>query len=112
MFDFLKHLDIVKKQTKNNLAMIFIIIIGIILIALFWYEQLDTALFITNMYLTYLIYELWVTSFENKLWSHMSNHTIELFMLIGLSALLLLLYLTNIKVALDIHQKGKNKHST
>ena len=92
--------------------MIFIIIIGIILIALFWYEQLDTALFITNMYLTYLIYELWVTSFENKLWSHMSNHKIELFMLIGLSALLLLLYLANIKVALDIHQKGKNKHST
>lgn len=92
--------------------MIFIIIIGIILIALFWYEQLDTALFITNMYLTYLIYELWVTSFENKLWSHMSNHTIELFMLIGLSALLLLLYLANIKVALDIHQKGENKHST
>lgn len=91
--------------------MIFIII-GIILIALFWYEQLDTALFITNMYLTYLIYELWVTSFENKLWSHMSNHTIELLMLIVLSALLLLLYLANIKVALDIHQKGKNKHST
>ena len=28
--------------------MIFIIIIGIVLIALFWYEQLDTALFITN----------------------------------------------------------------
>ena len=69
--------------------MIFIIIISIILIALFWYEQLDTALFITNMYLTYLIYELWVTSFENKLWSHMSDHTIELLMLIGLSALLL-----------------------
>ena len=91
--------------------MIFIII-GIILIALFWYEQLDTALFITNMYLTYLIYELWVTSFENKLWSHMSNHTIELLMLIVLSALLLLLYLANIKVALDIHQKSKNKHST
>jgi hypothetical protein len=92
--------------------MIFIIIISIILIALFWYEQLDTALFITNMYLTYLIYELWVTSFENKLWSHMSDHTIELLMLIGLSALLLALYLANIKVALDIHQKGKNKHST
>ena len=92
--------------------MIFIIIISIILIALFWYEQLDTALFITNMYLTYLIYELWVTSFENKLWSHMSDHTIELLMLIGLSALLLALYLANIKVALDIHPKGKNKHST
>ena len=92
--------------------MIFIIIISVILIALFWYEQLDTALFITNMYLTYLIYELWVTSFENKLWSHMSDHTIELLMLIGLSALLLALYLANIKVALDIHQKGKNKHST
>lgn len=92
--------------------MIFIIIIGIILIALFWYEQLDTALFITNMYLTHLIYELWVTSFENRLWSHMSNHTIELLMLIGLSALLLLLYLANIKVALDIHQKSKNKGST
>ena len=42
----------------------------------------------------------------------MSNHTIELLMLIGLSALLLVLYLANIKVALDIHQKGKNKHST
>ena len=92
--------------------MIFIIIIGIVLIALFWYKQLDTALFITNIYLTYLIYELWTISFENKLWSHMSNHTIELFMLIGLSALLLLLYLANIKVALDIHQKGENKHST
>ena len=92
--------------------MIFIIIIGIMLIALFWYEQLDTALFFTNMYLTYLIYELWVTSFENKLWSHMSNHAIELLVLIGISALLLVLYLANIKVALDIHQKSKNKHST
>ena len=92
--------------------MIFIIIIGIVLIALFWYEQLDTALFITNMYLTYLIYELWTISFENKLWSHMIKHTIELLVLIGLSALLLLLSLENIKVALDIHQKGENKHST
>ena len=92
--------------------MIFTIIIGIVLIALFWYKQLDTALFITNIYLTYLIYELWTISFENKLWSHMSNHTIELLVLIGPSALLLLLYLANIKVALDIQQKTKDKRST